>query len=132
MSIAVIRNMDTQGASSSLRISAKRQASAAAAPWRLPRTGQRSASGSVCPGIPVPKNSGISWSLYIKTSAAGLQSATPTASWRPKDVICRKAHRSQRNCALLSRRAEKCFLNRASARRFPTAPGRLPHCFRSL
>ena len=55
-----------------------------------------------------------------------------TASWHPKAAICQKAHRSQRNCVLLSKRAKKSFLNRASARQFPTAPGRLPHCFRSL
>ena len=73
MSIAVIRNMDTQGriiipadirketgirSGSTLEIAHGRD--------------NPSASGSVCPGIPVPKNSGISWSLYIKNIRCGL------------------------------------------------------------
>ena len=85
MSIAVIRNMDTQG-----RI---------IIPADIRKeTGIRSGStleiatdwdnhphpGSVRPGIPVPKNSGISWSLSIRTSAAGLPSAALTASWASK------------------------------------------------
>ena len=52
-----------RGASSSLRISAKRQASAAAAPWRLPRTGQPSASGSGMPRNTGSKELRISWSF---------------------------------------------------------------------
>lgn len=132
MSIAVIRNMDTQGRiiipadirkETGIRSGSTLEIATDGTTIRIRKCTPRNTGSKELRDFLEP--------LY-KNIRAGLPSAALTASWHPKAVICQKAHRSQRNCALLSRRAEKCFLKRASARQFPTAPGRLPHCFRSL